>query len=232
MSEQSASMEQILTDQRNHVLASIQRHPFLVRFASGDIDVSALRRFGIQWYLTTRLHKAAFPALILNTADDDIRFDLIENLRDEYGSGVRADIHTRLLERFLLSIGLERHDFENAPLIEATRNFTSQVDDAWRHGDPVVAFGIHFAFEVAAARLHDAFATGVMSAPIPSDPTYFQYHQTAEPHHAADSARGFALYATSASGRGKLIQGVRYATVMLTDFLDRIDLHVFERAAA
>lgn len=84
----------------------IMSHPFLDRFAAGELDDQGLRRFAVQWYKTARVHKRAFPYVVAVTRNDDIRFGLIHILNEEYGEGNSDRIHARLLERLLQRLGI------------------------------------------------------------------------------------------------------------------------------
>src|SRR5437870_221653 len=76
--------------------SSTINHRFLARFRDETLSRDQLRTFAVLWYKTAREHKLAFPALIWNLPDDDVRFDLIDILREEYGNGDRDMIHARL----------------------------------------------------------------------------------------------------------------------------------------
>src|SRR5437773_644497 len=91
---------------------AIMHHRFLTEFERQELGRDELKKFAIQWYKTARAHKQAFPTLIYNTRDDEIRFDLIDILNEEYGDGNRELIHARLLMRFLNALGLSERDVE------------------------------------------------------------------------------------------------------------------------
>jgi pyrroloquinoline quinone (PQQ) biosynthesis protein C len=212
--------------------SGVMDHPFLLRFASTRLDRDQLRRFAIQWYKTARAHKLAFPALVLNTRDDDIRFDLIEILNEEYGSGDREKIHARLLMHFLRALGAEEEDVEASPTLGAVDSFSKRVLAIWRDADPIRAFGLHFALEYLASALHAHFARGLRKYEFLSqqDRRYFDYHEEAEPHHADFSELGMHTYADTPSNRCLLELGVEEGIQLLGQLWDEFDAHVFAPA--
>ena len=216
----------LLDATRNSLLAEVAAHPFHVRFRAG-LTHGQMCRFAVQWHITARLHKAAFPAVILNTHDDDIRFDLIEILREEYGSGERDKIHSRSLARFLGSLGLDAQRVTDADAILPVKHFGDQVLGIWRDAVPARAFGLHFGLETIASFLHDTFATGVAESRLPVNNEYFEMHRTAEQAHADISLDGFLKYAAANDDRSQLLRGVDDSRKLLRTLLDGLTVHVF-----
>ncbi len=200
--------------------SAVMHHRFLVEFEHRQLTMEQLRRFAIQWYKTARAHKQAFPALIYNTKDDDIRFDLIDILNEEYGNGDRERIHARLLRRLLLALGILDCDVENSETLNAVKNFSEEVERIWKEEDPVYAFGLHFALEFLASSLHTHFARGLDKYTFLTlhDRSYFDYHKTAEKEHADFSERGFLVYAADQEAHNRLSNGVDKA-IRLMDSL-------------
>src|SRR5579885_73805 len=187
----------------------VMHHEFLQRFESEYLTKAQLRKFAAQWYKTARGHKEAFPAIIYNIRNDDIRFDLIEILNEEYGNGDREQIHSRLLKRFLTALEISDEEVEREETLPAVKNFGDEVLRIWRDGDPVYAFGLHFALEFLASALHVHFAGGLQKYPFLTeyDKQYFNYHKVAEQQHADFSENGMLIYASDVESQSLLAEG-------------------------
>lgn len=222
---------ELLDQIRANLRHEISRHPFLLRFGAGELTCEQMRRFAVQWYLTAKLHKDAFPAIVLNTNDEDIRFDLIEILREEYGSGDREKIHGRMLGRFVESLGLDVSDISESDAIPGVKHFGDEVLRIWRDDPPARAFGVHFALETIAALFHGAFADGVAASRLTSETEYFDVHRTAEEGHADISVDGFLKYSGADESRRQLLDGIDAAREILSPLLDDLDRHIFADSA-
>lgn len=225
------SSSELLEKTRTDLRAEVLHHPFLHRFSAGELTSEQMRRFAVQWYLTAKLHKDAFPAIVLNTNDEDIRFDLIEILHEEYGSGDREKIHGRMLGRFVKSLGIDVSNISERDAIPGVRNFGDEVLRIWRDDPPARAFGVHFALETIAALFHGAFADGVATSRLTSETEYFDVHRTAEEGHADISVDGFVKYSGGDESRQQLLDGIDSARQILKPLLDDLDKHVFAESA-
>jgi pyrroloquinoline quinone (PQQ) biosynthesis protein C len=210
----------------------VMHHPFLTLFESEYLSEVQLRRFAVQWYKTARKHKEAFPALVYNVKDDDVRFDLIEILNEEYGSGDRERIHARLLQRFLRALALSEADVLGTPSLPAVDSFGEEVLRIWRDGDHIYAFGLHFSLEYLASSLHSHFAEGLTKYATLTeyDKEYFNFHKVAEKHHSDFSERGMLFYATTDGNRLLLQSGVDKGVELLGRLWGEFHNHVFARA--
>ena len=202
---------------------------FLRRFEAERLTDEQLRRFAVQWYKTARGHKEAFPWLIANTRHDDVRFDLIEILREEYGNGDRKEIHSRLLWRFLAALGLSEDEVESAPTLRGVQSFSEQVLKVWRDGDPIVAFGLHFALEYIASDFHVRFANGVQKYDRLGDyeRRYFEFHRIAEERHSDVSEAGWQIYASLPHGPERLTEGAEQGLRLMSQLWRDFDGHIF-----
>jgi pyrroloquinoline quinone (PQQ) biosynthesis protein C len=220
------------------VLAStkerLARHPathhrFLLEFERQHLSDGQMERFAIQWYKTARGHKEAFPALIYNTRNDDIRCDLIEILSEEYGYGDRERIHAKLLKRFLSALSISDNDVENAETLPAVKRFVADVLSIWKEDDPIYAFGLHFSLEYLAASLHVHLANGLAKYAFlkEDDKEYFNYHKMAEQRHADFSEKGFVLYATDPENQPLLERGVDKGGELLDRLWDEFYYFIF-----
>jgi pyrroloquinoline quinone (PQQ) biosynthesis protein C len=207
----------------------VMHHPFLTLFESECLSDVQLRRFAVQWYKTARKHKEAFPALVYNVKDDDVRFDLIEILNEEYGSGDRERIHARLLQRFLRALGVSEENVLSTPSLPAVDSFGEEVLRIWRDGDHVYAFGLHFALEYLASALHTHFAEGLSKYATLTefDKEYFNFHRVAEKQHSDFSENGMLFYATTDGNRLLLQNGVDKGVELLGRLWGEFQRHVF-----
>jgi len=206
-----------------------KQHLFLLRFETGRLERDQLIRFALAWYHTARRHKEAFPVVVWNTLDDDVRFDLIEILREEYGNGNRENIHARMLLRFLRALGIGDSDIRNAVLPAEIERFGREVLRIWKDSPPARAFGLHFALEYLAAALHKHFAVGLEKYEFlkTADREYFDYHRVAEEQHADHSEAGYLYYAADPQQRDLLDSGVRDGMSLLESLWDAFNVYVF-----
>jgi pyrroloquinoline quinone (PQQ) biosynthesis protein C len=212
----------------------VMHHRFLKDFENNYLSKEQLIRFAIQWYKTARAHKEAFPVLIYNTPDDEVRFDLIEILNEEYGGGDREKIHAKLLRRFLTALSISEKNVEDSKTLGSVRNFGEEVLKIWKEGNPVYAFGLHFALEFLASSLHAHFADGLKKYDFLTDydKAYFNYHKTAEPQHADFSENGMVLYATNQENQALLYEGVEKGIELLMQLWDEFYSFVFQPGLA
>jgi pyrroloquinoline quinone (PQQ) biosynthesis protein C len=208
---------------------SVCQHEFLRNMRSRTLSDGQVRRFGIQWYKAAAAHKKAFPGLIYNTPNDIVRFDLIHILRDEYGNGELNSVHAFMLLRFLKSLGYSESDISKYPMISEIQEFSRLVEDIWLHGNPVQAFGVHYALEVLAAEMHLAFGRGLRTAEQSStfDMEYFDYHGIAEVEHADISDRGLQVYGEQPGNDSLLREGLVQGKELICLLWDGLDRHVF-----
>lgn len=207
--------------------AMASHHPFFSRF-SGEKTPEQVARFAAQWYLAARNHKRAFPFLVAITEDDETKRELIEILRDEYGNGDPDKVHARLLGNFMVEgLGFPADQIDLLEMIPEVAEFGETTMKIWRYGDPVVAYGYHYALERIAATIHPAFFEGLKGLGLPpASPEYFRYHSRAEEEHVHAAEAGFLRYDAEGDG-DKLRQGAELDVAKLTKMWDGFNRHVF-----
>lgn len=207
--------------------AMASHHPFFSSF-SGEKTPEQVERFAAQWYAAARNHKKAFPFLIAITQNDETRRELIMILWDEYGNGEPDKVHAKLLGKFMIEgIGISANQIDSLEMIPEVAEFGETTLRVWRDGDPVVAYGYHYALERIAASIHPAFFDGLKDCGFsPDSLEYFRYHSRAEEEHVHAAEAGFLRY--DAEGYGdKLRQGAELGVVALTKMWDGFERHVF-----
>lgn len=207
----------------------VMHHRFLTEFEARYLSPDQMRRFAIQWYKTARAHKIAFPSLIYNIPDDDVRFELVIILLDEYGNGDRDKIHAKLLRNFLTRLGISDEEIENTPTLPAADQFSKEILGIWKDGNPVYAFGLHFALEYLAAGLHTHFSDGLAKYDFlsDSDREYFDYHKIAEQNHSDYSEYGIVYYSADPANHSLLEAGVDKGIELLGYLWDEFYAYVF-----
>ena len=207
----------------------VMHHPFLVRFEHEMLDREQLERFAGQWYKTATAHREAFPSLIANIKDDDLRFELIEILNEEYGNGDQARIHARLLERWLRGIGLSVADVDAMEPLPGVKAFSARISEIWKNGEHPLAIGLHFGLEYLASAFQPHLSRGFAKYDFLTDSEreYFEVHAEAEIRHVAYSENGFLRYADDLEDRLKLVDGIRTAQRLLGVVWDQFDGLVF-----
>jgi len=105
-------------------------------------------------------------------------------LHEHYGNNESTDTEARLLTRFLESLDLQVPSEDDNQRIDAVQIFADGMREVWTSSSDVAAFGAHFALEVAAALMHDAFAQGVIRSSLRVDAAYFWYQESAKPQRA------------------------------------------------
>lgn len=205
-------------------------HRFFREFGEKHLSREQVHRFAVQWFKAAERLKIAFPALICNSVDDDTRFELIDVLYEEYGSGNREAIHATMLKKFLAGLGISGEEAEAAPSLKSIERFFVEVQRLWRDAHPAVAFGSHFSMETAAANVHDHFARGIDQYPYIVEKSYFTLHKTAEVRHSSSAEDGFLRFAVDPQNRVLLQQGAVQGLDLLLDMWEALYRHVFEGA--
>lgn len=210
--------------------SGVTTHIFFHNFKSKQLTKNQLQRFALQWYLTARDHKLAFPAIVFNTPDDNIRFELIDILYDEYGKGNKEKIHAKLLLKFLMRLGISNEEIENTAKLSAVTKFGEDVLKIWKEANPVYAFGLHYSLEYTAQFLHSTFAEGLSKYPeyTVDDLEYFNYHKIAEQVHTDFSEVGFLTYSGTNENQYLLELGVDKGINLLNDLWVDFDNHIFK----
>jgi pyrroloquinoline-quinone synthase len=209
--------------------SGVKKHEFLRRMSDGGLSNEQVRQFAIQWFKAASAHKKAFPALIYNTSDDVVRFDLIRILRDEYGNGDVEYIHARLLKRFLHAVGISDKEVLDTSVAEEISEFSNQIENVWLQGHPVEAFGVHYALEFLASEMHEAFFKGLNSLNRwdSNDLEYFEYHGRVEAEHADISDRGFDIYCNETANVRYLVKGLNTGIDLMRLLWDGLNRQVF-----
>lgn len=195
-------------------------HPFLRELRASGFDRDCARSFAAQWFKAALAHKQSFPGLVYSSTLDEIRLQLIEILREEYGFGEKDQIHSVVLERFLRALGLEAKEVILMPAEPEINAFAKGIDGAWAHGEPVSGFGVHFALEYLAARMHQFFYVAVSTIPgiEQDDIEYFKLHNAVEIQHCSTAMDGIRVLATDPANADRLLNGVRRG-IQLVDLL-------------
>jgi pyrroloquinoline quinone (PQQ) biosynthesis protein C len=212
---------------------AVMHHRFLREFQRGGLSRVRLCSFLIQWFKMSTAHRRAFPALVANVKDDDVRFDLVGILNEEYGEGDRSRIHVRLLERLLSAVGVNVATARAARPLSSVVTFESKLFDIWSNSTEAEAFGLHFGLEYLASAQQHYCAVGMRSYSdlTPFDREYFDLHAEAELRHIATSEGGFLHYGRTPEGPGLLRRGVALANRLLGDVWDDFDtLLYFDRS--
>jgi pyrroloquinoline quinone (PQQ) biosynthesis protein C len=196
-------------------------HTFLSQLRSSPMNRRGAEGFAVQWYKAATAHKKAFPGLIYNMPDDRVRLQLIEILREEYGYGEETRVHANILRKFVLGLGLSVEAILSMPSVPGVSAFSHDVDEIWTRGDPIKAFGVHFALEFLAANMHKAFYAGVQTLGLgPDDIEYFQIHSVAEDQHSELAAEGMCYLAMNEANRECLREGVELGSQFVEMLLD------------
>jgi pyrroloquinoline quinone (PQQ) biosynthesis protein C len=199
-------------------------HPLLEALRSVPVSPERAERFAVQWYKAATAHKKAFPGLIYNMEDDEVRLGLIDILDEEYGYGELDNVHARLLGRFVAALGLDQSAVDSAERTAGVERFATEVDELWLRADPRVAYGVHFALEYLAANMHKAFYAGVSRLGLPDEAViYFKLHSTVEEEHAAKAQTGLLKLAVDPQAEAELMDGIRKGTELVEALLDGLE---------
>ena len=199
-------------------------HPLLDRLNQMPMAKNEAIRFGVQWYKAATAHKKSFPGLIYNTTNDAIRLQLIRILDEEYGYGEESEIHARLLERFLIGLGIDPARVPGISTNEKVEAFSSGVDNVWLKSDPIKAYGAHFALEYLAAKMHKSFFSSLQDVGLSdTEIRYFQLHSTVEEEHSKIAEVGFTELAKDDASCHKLSEGVMEGVRLVALLLDGLE---------
>lgn len=116
---------------------------------------------------------------------------------------------------------MEASSIGGVPTEREVVEFSREVDNAWARGEPVRAFGVHFALEFLAANMHKAFFSGVQTLEVgPDDIEYFRIHSTAEDEHSRLAEEGMHYLAREESNAARLSDGVQVGTKLVETLLN------------
>lgn len=203
-------------------------HRFLEQFRKEHIDFEGLRFFAIQWFLTARAHRLAFPFLIAAIEDEAVRFDLVCILYEEYGQGNRSELHVDLLAQFLLPFGITKEAALNHEPISEVSNFHARLRETWQSGD-ATAFGLQYGLEYLAQSMQVCFAQGLLKYDYihARARAYFDLHAEAEVRHVSETENGLDYFLEKNNGHARLMSGVQLADTLLASVWDGMHAEIF-----
>ena len=200
-------------------------HNLLERMRTDRACVESAKRFAVQWFKAATAHKKAFPGLVYNVKDDEVRLGLIDILNEEYGFGELDMVHARVLYRFLQALGISVEEAEASETADGVDYFSRHVDAAWLKSDPDFAYGVHYALEFLAANMHQAFYVNVAKLGLPEDSiAYFKIHSTAEIEHAEKARQGLKVLARDSESEARLVAGMEHGTELVERLLDGLEV--------
>lgn len=108
---------------------AVKGHPFLKKFAAGDVSPDGIKKFAEQYYLFSRWFTRYLSAVIFNIPDEDTRRPLVQNLWEEVGLKDRKDrkgSHPNLFRRFVKAAGVDMPCLEETDALPCTRVFIDE----------------------------------------------------------------------------------------------------------
>jgi pyrroloquinoline quinone (PQQ) biosynthesis protein C len=207
-------------------------HVFLKKIKNEKLSEKQFRIFLSHWYQMSKSHREAFPRLIANIIDDEVRFDLIGILYEEYGDGNRGMIHGKILERMLTALEINKNFALNTTPLIATTAFNDTVKSVWLNGEHAYAYGLHFGLEYLATEQQRYFSNGMLKYNFLSKHSreYFELHAEAEVRHVQESEFGFEFYAANPDNQKLLEKGTLLAKELLSNLWNEMDKVVFDKS--
>ncbi len=116
--------KELNTECQNHIAA--KGHPFLRKFAAGDISADGIKKFAEQYYLFSRWFTRYLSAVVSNIPDEAARRPLVQNLWEEIGLEEKEGSHPNLFRRFVKVAGVDMASLEETDALPCTRAFIDE----------------------------------------------------------------------------------------------------------
>ncbi len=124
---------------RSHIAA--KEHPFLQKFAAGDVSPDGIKKFAEQYYLFSRWFTRYLLAVVSNIPDENARRPLVKNLWEEIGLEEKEGSHPNLFRRFVKAAGVDMPSLEEADALPCTRVFIDEYLFICRDGHFLESMG-------------------------------------------------------------------------------------------
>jgi pyrroloquinoline-quinone synthase len=207
-------------------------HPFLERFAEGEVDPEGLRTFAIQYYRHVRVSRLYLAALISNCDHDEgLQLALAGILFDEYGNLNPEETHPALYRRFLHALGITEDEWEAPATLPEIEAYISLHRELSSHPDVRLGLGaLGPANEWPVPPIYAKLGEGIKRTAGISDEALeiFTSHVTMDVEHARIMMDAIAPYTEDEEGQSRVREGALRSLDSRSIMLDGLYRAVYE----
>ncbi|MBI4635892.1 MAG: iron-containing redox enzyme family protein [Candidatus Rokubacteria bacterium] len=205
-------------------------HPFLTRFAAGGLARWQLWGYGSQHYYLVGFFTAYLEAIANRTPDAQVRALVRDILEDEYMRRQSFErSHPALYRRFLRAIGFSEGEWDQIPLLPATRTFVTLHLDmtlrSWLEALGAVGPGHEWAIPPMFGHLLQGIERSVPIAPEALE--YFRLHIDLDVKHGKLLEQGLVRWAESEEHQDLIRRGAQRSLEARASFWDALGQQLF-----
>ena len=187
-------------------------HAFLRRFAAGGLTRWQIWGYASQHYHLVCFFTAYLEAIAGRTPDAEVRRLLRDILEDEYMRPQSFErSHPALYRRFLRAVGFGEGDWDQVPLLPATRAFVQLHLDmtlgSWLEALGAVGPGHEWAIPLMFPHLVQGLERSLQLDPAGLE--YFHLHIGLDVEHGRVLEESLLRWATTAEGQAEIRRGAR-----------------------
>ena len=207
------------------------RHPFLRRFAAGDLTRLQLWAFGLQHYQLVRVFTSYLEALLNTIPEPKVRDWIHRIVEDEYARPQTYECsHPALYRRFLRALGLNEEDWERAEALLETGAFIERHLELTSLRHHAVGLGaVGPGHEWAIPTMFTYLVEGLRKVGIGEGPLeYFTLHVAQDLEHGKLMRAALACYAETPENQVRIRDGALASLDARGSFWDGLNRAVFE----
>jgi pyrroloquinoline quinone (PQQ) biosynthesis protein C len=173
----------------------VDTHPFFAALARGPVDLRAVYFLMANLQEGISRHFVSWLARTIERVEDRrISSLLAKQLNDELGNGDFAQIHSRLLERFVAALSSWQPDIGADRVLSAGRRLAQDGGRPFLAADPYEGVGALIVGEIFAEKMDTCLADQMRRQTLVSGDalTWLDVHEKLEVNHSEDSA-GLAM---------------------------------------
>jgi len=205
-------------------------HPFLGRFAAGGLTRWQIWGYASQHYHLVCFFTAYLEAIAGRTPDDAVRRLLRDILEEEYMRPESFErSHPALYRRLLRAVGFAERDWDQVPLLPATRAFVQLHLDmtlrSWLEALGAVGPGHEWAIPLMFPPLVQGLERSLQLDPAGLE--YFHLHIGLDVEHGRVLEESLLRWATTAANQDEIRRGARRSLEARTAFWGALGEQLF-----
>lgn len=203
----------------------VSAHPLFVELRARPVDLGAI------WLLMANLAEGISRDFVIWLAQTIARVEdrrvaslLAKQLNDELGSGVFDQIHSGLLQRFIVGLEPWRPAYTSTTALNPGRTLARQGSQLFQCQDIHEALGALMVGEIFAKKMDHCVGEEIRRQDALSSETltWLTLHETLEVDHADDSRELAALIPNNEAALSAARRGARAQWQLLWEFLDGV----------
>ena len=218
----------LLEDEIRHS-AAVQ-HPFLLRFAQGDVTPTQVQTFGLQHYQLVKVFVNYMTNVLPRIPDKDAAALFRTVFDDEFGQYTIFRSHPALYRNFLMTVGLEEEAWGRVALLPETSVFIQGHLQLTREAGFVYALGaVGPGHEFSIPTMFTSIVSGLKKSLSLSDNQveYFTLHIEQDVGHATVFNELIARHVQDEEGQTQLREGAMRSLFLRKQFWDGLQRVVF-----